>query len=218
VFTGLVEDVGKLTARTARGPGARLAIQTKLAPLVLGESIAVMGVCLTVDSIISGGFEADASSETLARTTLGGLAIGAGVHLERAMQVGGRLGGHIVSGHVDASAKLVTRRPVGQAVELSYSLDPGLRQYVAAKGSIAIDGVSLTVNEVAADRFTVMIVPHTQGATLLGGQRAGVVSNIEVDVLARYVVRWLEAGSGRSGGAASSDGTLMDRLASAGFL
>lgn len=218
MFTGLVEDVGKLTARTARGPGARLAIQTKLAPLVLGESIAVMGVCLTVDSIISGGFEADASSETLERSTLGGLAIGSGVHLERAMQVGGRLGGHIVSGHVDANAKLLTRRPVGQAVELSYSLDPSLRQYIAAKGSIAIDGVSLTVNEVAADRFTVMIVPHTQGATLVGGQRPGVVSNIEVDVLARYVVRWLEVGSGRSGGAASSDGTLMDRLASAGFL
>ncbi len=218
MFTGLVEDVGKLTARTPRGPGARLAIQTKLAPLVLGESIAVMGVCLTVDTIIAGGFEADASSETLERTTLGGLPIGAHVHLERAMQVGGRLGGHIMSGHVDARSKLLAARPSGQAVELSYALDASVRQYVAAKGSIAIDGVSLTVNEVAADRFTVMIVPHTQGATLLASRRAGEISNVEVDVLARYVARCLDVGSGERGSGESTDDGLKSSLAAAGFL
>lgn len=218
VFTGLVEDVGRLVARTARGPGARLTVETTLAPLVLGESIAVMGVCLTVDAVVAGGFEADASAETLARTTLGALAIGAGVHIERAMAMGGRMGGHIVSGHVDARAKLLTRRAVGQSVELTFGMDLGVRRYVAAKGSIALDGVSLTVNEVGADRFTVMIVPHTQGATLLASRRAGEISNVEVDVLARYVARCLDVGSGERGSGESTDDGLKSSLAAAGFL
>jgi riboflavin synthase len=224
VFTGLVEDVGRLQARVARGPGARLSIQTRLAPLVLGESISVMGVCLTVDAFRQGGFEADASHETLQRTTLGSLAIGSGVHLERALAVGGRMGGHIVAGHVDGTASLLERKPVGEAVELTFALDGSLAPYVAGKGSIALDGVSLTVNEVAADRFTVMIVPHTREATLMGGQQPGQVSNVEVDVLARYVVRWLQASRGPVAGTAgsvtdsSSDEAWMKRLANAGFL
>lgn len=218
VFTGLVEDVGRLVARTARGPGARLTVETKLAPLVLGESVAVMGVCLTVDAVVAGGFEADASAETLARSTLGALAIGSGVHLERAMAMGGRMGGHIVSGHVDARAKLLTRRAVGQSVELAFGMDLAVRRYVAAKGSITIDGVSLTVNEVGADRFTVMIVPHTQGATLLASRRAGEISNVEVDVLARYVARCLDVAAGERGSGESTDDGLKSSLAAAGFL
>jgi riboflavin synthase len=197
-----------------------LTIDTQLTPLVMGESISVMGVCLTVDQIRKGGFEADASSETLQRSTLGKLAIGSSVHLERAVVVGGRLGGHIVSGHVDGTTLLLQRRAVGQSVELTYGLQADVAPYVAPKGSIAIDGVSLTVNAVDADRFTLMVVPHTQQATLLGAQRPGIASNLETDVLARYVVRFLEASQGRPTVAAeaSYDEALMKRLVSAGFL
>lgn len=177
-----------------------------------------MGVCLTVDAIREGGFEADASSETLQRSTLGALGVGSRVHLERAIAVGGRLGGHIVSGHVDCTTRLIQRRPVGGAVELTYSMDVEIAPYLAPKGSVAIDGVSLTVNSVLDDRFTLMVVPHTQQATLLGSQQPGAVSNLEADVLARYVVRFLEATRGQASPAASTDETLMKQLASAGFL
>jgi riboflavin synthase len=226
VFTGLVEDVGRLRARTPRGPGARLRVDTALGPLALGESIAVMGVCLTVDAVAEGGFEADASRETLGRTTLGSLAIGAAVHLERAMPLGGRLGGHLVSGHVDGLSRLLERRPVGQSVQLAFELEPALARFVAPKGSVALDGVSLTVNEVREGRFTVMIVPHTREATVLGRAAAGMVSNLEVDILARYVARWLETrggargpdrgeAEGRPGGGGES---LASKLSEAGFL
>ncbi|MCU0694383.1 MAG: riboflavin synthase [Polyangiaceae bacterium] len=223
MFTGLVEDVGKLRSQSPRGPGARLAISTKIAPLVLGESIAVMGVCLTVQTILRDGFEADASGETLARSTLGRLPVGHGVHVERAMQLGGRLGGHIVSGHVDGLARLVERVPLGEALDLTFTYEPTLAAFVAEKGSVALNGVSLTINEVKADRFHVVVVPHTQGATLLGDMRAGDWANMEVDVLARYVSRWMEVrgaecGSRGHGGPATNDESLLSRLASAGYL
>lgn len=216
MFTGLVEDLGRIEARVAAGPGARLRIATALQPLVLGESIAVMGVCLTVTSIVAGGFEADASAETLARTTLGRLSVGHAVHLERALQLGGRLGGHLVAGHVDGIARLVERKPVGQAVALGFTFDAGLAPFIAAKGSVAIDGVSLTVNEVAGDRFSVAIVPHTQQATAFGTMMPGAFCNLEIDVLARYVARWLEAGPRGTG--ADSGGSLLATLASSGYL
>jgi riboflavin synthase len=223
VFTGLVEDVGRLAARTAREAGARLSLDTRLSPLVIGESIAVMGVCLTVDRLRQGGFEADASSETLARTTLGQVSVGCGVHLERAVPVGGRLGGHLVTGHIDCTSQLLERRPVGNSVQFWMALDPSLRALIAPKGSVTIDGVSLTVNEVTEDRFSVMIIPHTREATVLGRMAVGAASNIEADVLARYVVRWLEVGRGRAPGSgepqtASPDASLMSKLASSGFL
>lgn len=220
MFTGLVEAVGRIESRTARGVGARLTISTALAPLVLGESIAVMGVCLTVDSMVSGGFEADASAETLGSTTLGRLPVGHVVHLERAMQVGGRLGGHIVSGHVDGLTRLVERRPLGQAIDLTFSFEPRLAPFVAKKGSVAIDGVSLTVNDVARDRFHVVIVPHTQEATALSALSAGDWCNLEVDVLARYVARWLEAGRSADpdGEGTSADEAMLAKLAASGYL
>lgn len=219
VFTGLVEAVGRIESRVPAGVGARLHISTSLGPLVLGESIAVMGVCLTVDAIVAGGFEADASAETLAKTTLGRLGPGHHVHLERAMQLGGRLGGHIVSGHVDGVARLIERRPLGEAMALTFGLEPSLAAFVAKKGSIAIDGVSLTVNEVERDRFHVVIVPHTQQATSLSNLQAGTSCNIEVDVLARYVARWLQAGGAGAGGTGSTDdSTMLAKLAASGYL
>jgi riboflavin synthase len=197
MFTGLVTLSGALVSRSKRGPGARLVLRAAFddGPLVLGESIAVDGVCLTVDAILPDGFEADASLETLSRTTLGELAPGSGLHLERALRAGTLLGGHLVSGHVDGTATLVDRRPVGEATWMAFRAPAELARFIAEKGSIALDGVSLTVNAVDEDRFEVTLVPHTLSRTKLGNLRAGGRVNLEVDLVARYVARWLSSGS-----------------------
>lgn len=236
MFTGLVEEKGALIGRVTRGPGARLSLRCKMAPLVLGESIAVDGVCLTVDAIVPGGFEAEASAETLARSTLGARAIGASVNLERATPLGGRMGGHVVGGHVDAVGAIVEKKPVGEALKVTFSFPRELGALIAEKGSIAIDGVSLTINGVAGDRFDVVLVPHTRGATSLDALAVGTKVNLEVDVLARYVARQLavlgiegreassagagadsNAASGTGEGAASSDEAWLSRLSRAGY-
>lgn len=189
MFTGLVEDRGALIARAPRGPGARLALRTKLGPLALGESVAVDGVCLTVDRTEGDAFEVDASAETLARTTLGDLAPGARVNLERALALGDRLGGHLVTGHVDGVGALVSRAPVGDAVAMTFSMPRELARFVAEKGSVAVSGVSLTVNRADADRFDVVIIPRTLSETTLGELGVGGRVNLEVDLVARYVAR-----------------------------
>jgi riboflavin synthase len=195
VFTGLVETTGILRRRSGR-PVARAFVETSLAPLVLGESIAVNGVCLTVDRILPGGFECDMSGETLDKTTLGDLPLGGRVHLERSMTLGGRMGGHVVLGHVDGVGRVSSREPRGDALRFEVAIPAALGRFVAEKGSIAIDGVSLTINGVSAPfaetvAFDVMLVPHTLGRTLLGEMAPGARVNIEVDVLARYVARQL---------------------------
>ncbi|MFO0659721.1 MAG: riboflavin synthase [Polyangiaceae bacterium] len=199
VFTGLIEEIGTLRSRFSRGPGAALVIGTTFHPLVLGESIAVQGVCLTVERIVSGGFEASASAETLARSSLGRLSIGARVHLERALPANGRLGGHIVSGHVDGSATLVERTSLGEALKLTFEAPRDLLKFIAEKGSIAIDGASLTVNHVDGSHFDLVVVPFTQTLTLLGSYSVGDQVNVEVDILARYVARYLEVGRDQVG-------------------
>jgi riboflavin synthase len=214
VFTGLVEEKGTLRTRSARGPGARITVGCALAPLVLGESISVDGVCLTVAAIVAGGFEADCSHETLARTTLGTVAMGAGVNLERAVPLGGRMGGHIVSGHVDGEGTIESMQAIGDAVRVDFGVPAELARYVAEKGSIAVNGVSLTVNSVSGNRFSVVLIPHTREKTTLGAIAAGSKVNLEVDVLARYVARLLEVGRA---GQASTDASLMESLARAGF-
>jgi riboflavin synthase len=207
MFTGLVEATGIITSRSASGggPGARLAIGAALEgePLSLGESIAVDGVCLTVDAIVAGGFEVDASGETLARTTLGGLAPGSRVHLERAMRPSDRFGGHIVTGHVDGVGSLAERRREGGSGEswwLAFAMPADLARFVAQKGSIAVDGVSLTVNAVGSDRFEVTIIPHTLRKTKLGALAVGGAVNLEVDLVARYVARLNAFPGGASSG------------------
>jgi riboflavin synthase len=227
MFTGLVETTGILRQRAGR-PVARASIETTLSPLELGESISVNGACLTVDRIVRGGFECDMSGETLDRTTLGELALGAGVHLERSTPLGGRMGGHIVLGHVDAVGRVTAREHRGEAIRFEVTIPAELGRFVAPKGSIAIDGVSLTLNDVGAVEggagggvaVAVMLVPHTVGRTLLGEMRAGARVNIEVDVLARYVARQLDF-SGRGGGAgdvhADDDQRLLDKLRSGGW-
>jgi len=191
MFTGIVTAVGTLGGRAPRGPGARLDIRARFddGPLELGESIAVDGACLSVDAIGSDGFEVDASGETLARTTLGQLRPGARVHLERALRVGDRLGGHFVSGHVDGLGRLVERRPLGEAVWMALRIPRELARFVAEKGSITIDGVSLTVNAVTGDLFEIVLIPHTLAKTKLGALQADDPVNVEVDLMARYAAR-----------------------------
>jgi riboflavin synthase len=212
VFTGIVESTGLLKARAPRGPGARLLVSTAMENLVLGESIAVHGVCLTVQTIVVGGFECDASAETLTRSTLGSIPLGGTVHLERALTLGGRLGGHIVTGHVDGKIKLKSRERVGEALKLGFEiLDAGLPRYVAPKGSVAIDGVSLTVNITKAREFEVVIIPHTLTVTTLGHLMPTDEANLEVDILARYVAQLLPGGG-------PEDEALLTKLRNSGFV
>jgi riboflavin synthase len=218
VFTGLVEEKGTLRARTPRGPGARVRIGCTLAQpaLELGESISVDGVCLTVDKLVEGGFEADCSQETLARTTLGAVAIGGGLNLERAATLGQRMGGHIVSGHVDGTGTVAEKRPVGDALQVEFTMPRELARYVAEKGSICVNGVSLTVNSVASSTFSVTLIPHTLHKTTLDALVPGSKVNLEVDVVARYVARLLDVG--RDGAsAATADDALLAKLRSAGL-
>jgi len=197
MFTGLVEATGQLSRRDRVGPDARLEILISGLgePLALGESISVDGVCLTVQTIVDGGFACDASSETLARTTLGELTLPAKVNLERATPLGGRMGGHIVTGHVDGTGVLLEREPVGEMSKLTFGYPPNLARFIAEKGSICVNGVSLTVNGVGSDRFDVVIIPHTAAVTSLGILSPGGKVNLEVDVLARYILRAREVDS-----------------------
>jgi len=213
MFTGLVERKGHLARRSRRGPGYLLAVEAGLGALTLGESISVNGACLTVVSVSSDarGFEADVSLETASKTTLGSLAIGAAVNLERALKVGDRLGGHLVSGHVDAVAELLRVAPAGEARRLSIGFPPELARFIAAKGSITLDGVSLTVNSVTSSELSVMVIPHTLAVTTLGELRPGALLNLEVDTLARYAVRFLEVSAG------NSEASLKDALQKAGY-
>ena len=211
MFTGIIQAVGRVAAIERRGGDARLHITgLPLADGALGESIAVSGVCLTAVEFSADGFAADVSGETLACTTLGDWTVGQAVNLERALAVGDRLGGHIVSGHVDGVGEVVSRRPDGRSERFTLRAPAALARYIAAKGSITVDGVSLTVNTIAGAEFGVNIVPHTLAHTSLDAPRAGSRVNLEVDLLARYLERLL----GRADGGAID----MNLLAENGFL
>ncbi|HET6436046.1 MAG TPA: riboflavin synthase [Xanthomonadaceae bacterium] len=194
MFTGLIEGVGRLAAREPRGGDARLRIEVGTLPFAdvsLGESIAVNGVCLTVVGFDATSFEADASNETLALTTLGALPPGHALNLERALRPTDRLGGHLVSGHVDGVGRVLAVAEDARAQRWHFAAPAPLLRYVAHKGSICVDGVSLTVNAVDADGFEVALVPHTIAHTAFVQTRAGDPVNLEVDMLARYVERLL---------------------------
>ena len=194
MFTGLIAGLGRLAAREARGGDARLTIDAGTLPfeaVQAGESIAVNGCCLTVVEFDEKGFAVDASNETLALTTLGKLAIGAPLNLERAMLPTDRLGGHLVSGHVDGLGIAEKRWEDARAVRWRIAAPMAVLRYVAHKGSICVDGVSLTVNEVDDEGFEVALIPHTVEHTAFHALREGDAVNLEVDLLARYVERLL---------------------------
>jgi riboflavin synthase len=198
MFTGLIAGVGRLAAREMRGGDARLRIEVgtlpwgKGADVRMGESISVNGTCLTVVAFDEAGFEADASNETLALTTLGDLPVGRALNLERAMLPTDRLGGHLVSGHVDGVGTVAHAWDDGRAQRWVFAAPATLRRYIAAKGSICVDGVSLTVNAVDDAGFEVALVPHTIAHTAFGETKAGDAVNLEVDMLARYVERLMK--------------------------
>ncbi|MDE0479780.1 MAG: riboflavin synthase [Gammaproteobacteria bacterium] len=197
MFTGIVAAVGTLLERNDRGGDCRLRIAAEtldLGDTGIGDSIAVNGCCLTVVELEADGFSADVSNETLRCTTLGSLEPGRRVNLEKAMCLGDRLGGHLVSGHVDGIGALLRRESDGDSLRLSLRAPAGLARYIARKGCICIDGASLTVNEVDGTDFSVNIIPHTRAETIIGQYREGQQVNLEVDLLARYLER-LQSGS-----------------------
>jgi riboflavin synthase len=193
VFTGIVEELGEVVARQDLGDAARLTVRGPLvtSDVAAGDSIAVNGVCLTVVEHADGAFTVDVMAETLNRSSLGALRPGDRVNLERAMAAGGRFGGHVVQGHVDGTATILERVPGDRWEVVRFSLPADLARYVVEKGSITVDGVSLTVASVDDDSFTVSLIPTTLGLTTLGHKAVGDPVNLEVDVLAKYVERLL---------------------------
>ncbi|HEU4623155.1 MAG TPA: riboflavin synthase [Steroidobacteraceae bacterium] len=192
MFTGIVQDLGRIVSRETRGVDARITIATerlKLANVAIGDSICVQGVCLTVTSLAGNAFTADVSHETLSLTTLGELQVNAQVNLEPSLRAGDPLGGHLVSGHVDGVARVTAVAKDGDSLRVTFDAPRELARYIARKGSVAVDGVSLTVNEVAGTTFGVNLIPHTQSVTTLGRLQVGARVNLEVDPIARYVER-----------------------------
>jgi len=199
MFTGIIQTVGRIARIERRGGDVRLTIDTAtldMSDVALGDSIAVGGVCLTAVELGAQSFAADVSNETLSLTSFSQLAPGSRVNLEKALRLADRLGGHMVSGHVDGLGKVVSVTSDGRSQRWTFEVPPNLTRYIAAKGSICIDGTSLTVNEVSGNRFGVNLIPHTVEHTTFVDRKAGDAVNLEVDVVARYVERLLGAGGG----------------------
>lgn len=214
MFTGIIAATGIIASIRATGGDWRIRVQSEqldFSDVAAGDSIAVSGVCLTALDISQHSFEADVSCETLACTTLQDLRSGDLVNLEKALTPQSRLGGHIVSGHVDGIAELVSRKPDGRSERLVFRVPQALARYIAHKGSVSLDGVSLTVNEVSGNTFGVNIIPHTTERTTLQLYKPGRKVNVEVDVISRYLERLLE------GKAEMDTGLTLDKLAKAGF-
>jgi riboflavin synthase len=200
MFTGIVAELGEVAGIEQRGDAARLTIRGDTEGVIAGESIAVNGVCLTVTGVLDGTFTADVMGETLDRTSLGALTPGAPVNLERSVRLADRLGGHLVQGHVDATGTLISRSPKTRWEQVRISLPRSIGRYVVHKGSIAVDGVSLTVSALGPDSpdpnegawFEVSLIPETLKRTTLGTRQPGETVNLEVDVIAKYVERLLD--------------------------
>ncbi len=214
MFTGIVATVGRIEKLQRVGDAMRLRIHAgdlDLTDVALGDSIAVSGPCLTVVALEPGRFEVDVSSETLARTTLGQRGSGDSVNLEKALRLDERLGGHLVSGHVDGIGRVLLRDTLDDYVRFSIGVPAALARYLAFKGSVCVDGVSLTVNAAHQDSFEILTIPHTLERTTLNALGAGAEVNIEVDLIARYIERLLTSG-GREGA-----GISLSSLVAAGF-
>ena len=215
MFSGIVEELAKVLELDKRDGLLRLVLESKLnqSDTQLGDSICVSGVCLTVVANQSGQLAFDVSAETLRRSSLGELAVGDFVNLERSLALGDRLHGHFVFGHVDAVTELISSAPDGESYRLEFALPPELARFVAPKGSVTLAGVSLTIGEVSSNSFSVYIVPHTWNVTSLGKLEVGAKVNLEIDMLARYVERQL-----RGEMATTSSAITRDYLKEHGFL
>ena len=204
MFTGIIKATGKIALLERRGGDVRMRVESEALPWTdyeLGESIAVNGVCLTAVELNESGFDTDVSVETLDVTALGTLVVGARVNLEPALSLRDRLGGHLVSGHVDCNGKVAAMAGDARSTRISIDIPDAYARYVAKKGSVCVDGVSLTINEVSGSRFDSNIIPHTASHTIIGDYAVGTVVNIEVDLLARYLERLL----GNDGAGLSED-------------
>ena len=218
MFTGIIQAVGCVAALQPRGGDLRLRVHAAgldLAQVALGDSIATNGVCLTVTAKESDGYWADVSAESVACTTLGALRVGDPLNLELALTPSGRLGGHLVSGHVDGVGEVIARRVDGRSLRLRLRAPAGLARYIAAKGSICVDGISLTVNAVDGAEFDLNIVPHTLAGTSLADVAPGRRVNLEVDLVARYLERLLLGE--RAAAACPEPGLTLAQLAAHGF-
>ena len=218
MFTGIIQAIGTIRAMQAMGGDLRLTIATgklDMSDVLLGDSIAVNGVCLTAVVLHSSSFSADVSRETLSLTSIGQLNLGSSVNLEKALTLSTRLGGHLVSGHVDGLGEVVSRYDDARSVRFRLKAPDGLAKYIAAKGSICVDGTSLTVNKVEGAFFELNIVPHTLQETIMSGYRAGSKVNLEVDVVARYLERLL---LGDKAAEVNAGGITEAFLAEHGFL
>ena len=215
MFTGIVEELGTIRSIRRGAASAVLSIgaEAVLSDLRIGDSVAVNGVCLTATGVDGSGFTADVMHETLRRSSLGALGPGSRVNLERAMAADGRFGGHIVSGHIDGTGTIAERRRDDNAVWYTVSAPPALLRYIVEKGSVAIDGISLTVASVEADRFSVSVIPHTAAMTLLGAKGPGDVVNLETDIIGKYVERLLRPADTP----AARSGISLEFLAENGF-
>lgn len=214
MFTGIIEAVGQIARIDSKGGDWRVAVRSgklDLADVKLGDSIAVSGVCLTVTSLQSDGFTADVSNETLSRSAFRHLKIGHRVNLEKALTLATRLGGHLVSGHVDGTGEVLSRTEDGRSIRLTLRAPTELSRYIAEKGSICVNGVSLTVNSVSGDCFGLNVIPHTATETTVDEWRSGTLVNLEVDLIARYVERLQSGGE-------KNEGITLGFLAQHGFL
>ncbi len=218
MFTGIIQAIGRITSMQDKGGDIRLGIETgklDLSDVELGDSIAVNGVCLTAVELPGNGFVADVSRETLSLTSLGGLKPGSPVNLEKALTLATRLGGHLVSGHVDGLGTVISRQEDARSVRFVIEAPKELAKYIVHKGSITVDGTSLTVNGVDGARFELNIVPHTLQETIMDTYQPGSRVNLEVDLIARYLERLLLGDKAAEPGA---EGLTMEALAKAGFV
>ncbi len=214
MFTGIIAAIGTVSRLQEKGGDARIGINSgslDLSDAALGDSIAVNGVCLTAVSLEKNNFEADVSAESLSRTSLGQLSAGSPVNLELAMRADTRFGGHIVSGHVDGLGTITDIRSSGESIILRVQVSDDIACYIAEKGSVSIDGVSLTVNAVQTNEFEVNIVPHTQQQTIIQQYKQGSHVNIEVDIIARYLERMLQCGKFEAG-QSNNDDSLLEKI------
>ena len=213
MFTGIIEEVGSVISirRSAASSFIRLRAEKVLSGTKLGDSIAVNGVCLTVTELDDTSFQADVMNETLSRSSLGSLTNGSPVNLERAMAADGRFGGHIVSGHIDGTGTITNIRNDGIAVWYTISSKPDIMRYIVEKGSIAVDGISLTVAKVTDSSFSVSVIPHTAAETILGNRKKGDIVNLENDIIAKYIEKLIKPES-------SKNAVSLELLARNGFM